>query len=100
MQLVKLRQECTHLVLADIIMRKSTFLSKRALMMRQFQDLELMNIELIQFNTTMDGNSISKVELRIHLNHYISILERIFLVLAHMDRVSKSTNMVCIDFQQ
>jgi hypothetical protein len=67
MQLVKLRQECTHLVLADIIMRKSTFLSKRALMMRQFQDLELMNIELIQFNTMMDGNSISKVELRIHL---------------------------------
>ena len=67
MQLVKLRQECTHLVLADIIMKKSTFLSKRALMMRQFQDLELMNIELIQFNTMMDGNSISKVELRIPL---------------------------------
>lgn len=67
MELVKLRQECTHLVLADIIMRKSTFLSKRALMIRQFQDLELMNIELIQFNTMMDGNLISKVELRILL---------------------------------
>lgn len=100
MQLVKLRQECTHLVLADIIMKKSTFHSRRALMIRLFQDLELMNIELIQFNTMMDGNLISKVELRILLNHYISTLERIFLVPAHMDRVSKSINMVCIDFQQ
>ena len=67
MELVKLRQECTHLVLVDIIMRKSTFLSKKALMIPQFQDLELMNIELIQFNTMMDGNLISKVELRILL---------------------------------
>jgi len=67
MQLVKLRQECTHLVLADIIMKKSTFHSRRALMIRLFQDLELMNIELIQFNTMMDGNLISKVELRILL---------------------------------
>jgi hypothetical protein len=67
MQLVKLRQECTHLVLADIIMRKSTFLSRRALMIPQFQDLELMNIKLIQFNTMMDANLISKVELRILL---------------------------------
>jgi hypothetical protein len=79
MELVKLRQECTHLVLADIIMRKSTFHSRRALMIPQFQDLELMNIKLIQFNTMMDANLISKVELRILLVSIQTIYNLIYL---------------------
>jgi hypothetical protein len=48
-------------------------------MIPQFQDLELMNIKLIQFNTMMDGNLISKVELRILLVSIQTIYNLIYL---------------------